>query len=314
MDVLSDLLSLVKPNTTIAGGFDMCGDWSIAFEPHTGIKCFAVLSGSCWLNIEGIPIRLEAGACTLLSHGKRFCLTSNLSLKPVPYKKMKDIEWQGGIAKINGGGETLILGGHFAFAGIHADLLLGTIPPVAHLLRDQEKETLRWSLDLMRRELVEGKPGGTLVTQHLAHIVLLQALRLYLENSAQHRMGWPFALTDPQLSAALRAIHAEPSAPWNLSMLASKAGMSRASFAQAFSFAVGTSPIEYLTRWRMLLASDRLTRGNDRVSEIATSVGYKSESAFSTAFRRIMGSSPREYARSASQPSAEVHWGPGSVQ
>jgi AraC-like DNA-binding protein len=75
--------------------------------------------------------------------------------------------------------------------------------------------------------------------------------------------------------------------------------MSRSVFALKFKQRVGTSPMEYLTRWRMLLAGDRLTNTRDSVSEIALSLGYESESAFSTAFKRVMGGSPRQYSRAA---------------
>jgi AraC-like DNA-binding protein len=98
-------------------------------------------------------------------------------------------------------------------------------------------------------------------------------------------------------------MHAEPAHPWTLQDLAERAGMSRSSFALKFKETVGKSPMDYLTRWRMLLAGDRLAHSNDPVSVIALSLGYESESAFSTAFKRVMGCSPRQYSRSGLQAS-----------
>ena len=308
VDALSDVLSLLKPHTYVAGGFDLRDHWSIQFDPHAGIKCYALLSGTCWLALEGLaePVWLEAGDCVLLPNGRRFCLTNDLALKPIPFGELQPVEWRGGIATLNGGGETLILGGHFAFVGAHADMLLGAMPPVAHLREDRDKMNLRWALEQMRRELIEAQPGGVLVAQHLAHMMLVQALRLYLSGLEGRRVGWLFALADPQLAAAIGAMHAEPGTRWTLPVLADKAGMSRSSFARAFRTTVGSSPIEYLTRWRMLLAGARLTDGNQPVSAIAMSLGYDSESAFSTAFKRVMGCSPREYARSK-PPASSCH-------
>ncbi|WP_375402179.1 AraC family transcriptional regulator [uncultured Sphingomonas sp.] len=310
VDPLSDVLSLLKPHTYIAGGFDLCGPWSIGFDPHTGIKCYALLSGACWLALEGLPeaVPLEAGDCVLLPNGRRFCLTSDLALAPTPFERLQPVAWRGGIATLNGGGDTMILGGHFAFAGAHADMLLGAMPPVAHLRDDRDKMNLRWALEQMRRELAEEQPGGILVAQHLAHMMLVQALRLYLTGSAGRHVGWLFALADTKLAAAIGAMHAEPGARWTLPVLAAKAGMSRSSFARAFKATVGTSPLDYLTRWRMLLAGTRLTNGKQPLSSIATSLGYDSESAFSTAFKRTMGCSPREYARSGPPMSSRHPW------
>ena len=99
------------------------------------------------------------------------------------------------------------------------------------------------------------------------------------------------------MSEAIDSMHDDPAHPWTLQELAERVGMSRSSFAQKFKETVGESPIGYLTRWRMLLAGDRLANSNDPISVISLSLGYESESAFSTAFKRVMGCSPRQYSR-----------------
>jgi AraC-like DNA-binding protein len=133
-------------------------------------------------------------------------------------------------------------------------------------------------------------------------MMLVQALRLHLEEG-KAGVGWLFALADKQMAAAITAMHADPAHPWTLQDLAERAGMSRSSFALKFKQTVGTSPMDYLTRWRMLLAGDRLAHSSDPVSVIALSLGYESESAFSTAFKRVMGCSPRQYSRGRAQAS-----------
>jgi AraC-like DNA-binding protein len=71
--------------------------------------------------------------------------------------------------------------------------------------------------------------------------------------------------------------------------------MSRSTFALMFKRTVGVSPMDYLTRWRMLLAGDRMANTSDSISEIAHSLGYESSSAFTKAFKKIMGCAPRQY-------------------
>ena len=146
-------------------------------------------------------------------------------------------------------------------------------------------------------ELREGQPGGILVAQHLAHMMLVQALRLHLAEESGSGVGWFFALSDKRLSAAMGAMHGDPAQRWRLQELAERAGMSRSSFAMKFKETVGETPMEYLTRWRMLLAADRLENSRDPISVMALSLGYESESAFSTAFKRVMGCSPRQFSR-----------------
>jgi AraC-like DNA-binding protein len=299
MDPLSDVLSLLKPRSYSAGGFDVGGELSIQFPQHQGIKCYAVVSGQCWLSVEGVPdaVRLETGDCFLLPTGRPFCLATDLSLTPVDFRTLLSGKRDGGIASWNGGGDCFIVGGHFILDGKQAGVLLGVLPPIVHLRKESDKDTLRWSLERMRQELREPQPGGFLVAQHLAYMMLVQALRLYLAEGLRGGVGWLFALADKQMSAAINSMHDDPARRWTLQELAERAGMSRSIFALKFKQTVGTSPMEYLTRWRMLLAGEKLSNSGDPISVVALSLGYESESAFSTAFKRIMGCSPRQYSR-----------------
>src|ERR1700734_576426 len=117
------------------------------------------------------------------------------------------------------------------------------------------------------------------------------------------------------MSAAITCMHDNPAHRWTLQKLAERAGMSRSTFALKFKQTVGTSPLEYLTRWRMLLAGDKLVNSRDAVSAIALSLGYESESAFSKAFKRVMDCSPRQYSRGrnpASHSQSEVEAAPAT--
>lgn len=141
--------------------------------------------------------------------------------------------------------------------------------------------------------------GAVLMTEHLAQIMLLQVLRLWLSAEGARSPGWLGGLADQRLAKAIGAIHREPGRRWTLADLAAVAGMSRTSFAERFRASVGQSPIDYLYRWRMQLAASRLRHSSDTVACIAFSFGYESQAAFSSAFRRAWGCSPGRYRRDA---------------
>jgi AraC-like DNA-binding protein len=303
MDPLSDVLSLLKPLNYRSGGFDVGGDLAIKFPKHQGIKCYAVVSGQCWLSVEGVPdaVRLTTGDCFLLPRGFPFCLATDLAVTPVDFFTLLSVPKNGGTVSHNGGGSCYIAGGHFILSGSHADMLLGLLPPIVHIAKEADKAAMRWSLDRMMEELRNPQPGGSLVAQQLAYMMLVQALRLHLAEGLRGGVGWLFALADKQMSAAITCMHDDPAHRWTLHELAERVGMSRSTFALKFKETVGDTPMEYLTRWRMLLAGDKLANSSDPISVIALSLGYESESAFSTAFKRVMGCSPRQYSRGRKQ-------------
>src|SRR6202789_672902 len=220
MDPLSDVLSLLKPQSYAAGGYEVHGDTAIQFPRHQGIKCYAVVSGQCWLAVDGVPdpARLKTGDCFLLPSGRPFRLASDLSLAPVDFRAVLAAARPGAFASINGGGD-FILGSHFILDGAHAGILLGVLPPIVHIHKESDQAALRWSLERMRQELREGQPGGILVAQHLAHMMLVQALRLHLAEEPRGGVGWLFALADKQMSAAIHAMHDNPARRWTLQAL-----------------------------------------------------------------------------------------------
>lgn len=300
MDPLSDVLSLLKPQAYVSSGFDAGGDWAVQFgDQHKLIKCYAVVSGGCWLTVEGVSdaVRLEAGDCFVLPTGRPFRLGSSINGPAVGAGEIFPVARRGGVVTLNGGGGLFLVGSRFGVKSNHADMLLGLLPPIVHIREQHERAALRWSVEQMMRELREEQPGNALVVQHLAHLMLVQALRVHLDTGDGDRVGWFFSLADKQLGAAIKAIHAEPAYQWTLQELGEVAAMSRSTFALRFKEHVGEPPMQYVARWRMLLACDRLENSSDPVSAVAASLGYESESAFSTAFKRVMGCSPRQYGR-----------------
>ncbi|QTP57795.1 AraC family transcriptional regulator [Billgrantia antri] len=309
MDPLSDVLSLLKPRSYVSSGFDAGGDWSIQFSNQQNrMKCYAVISGECWLLVEDLaePLRLRAGECFVLPSGRNFRLASDIALAPVDSSVFFPPPSPGGVVTINSGGDCYLVGSRFGVTGRNSTSLLRMLPPIVHIRKASDQSALIWSVERMRQELREQRPGGSLTAQHLAHMMLIQALRLHLEEGLNEGVGWFFALADKQLSAAIAAIHADPAYRWTLQVLAERAGMSRSSFALKFKAAVGETAMDYVSRWRMMLASDRFENTKDSVSTVALSLGYESESAFSTAFKRIMGCTPRQYKRGSppASPSA----------
>ena len=298
MDALSDILSLLKPASYMFRGIDAGGDWAVRFEAHRGMKCFAILSGQVWLTVDGVgDVLLKQGDCVLLPHGYGSRIGSAPEVPARDAWAVFPAVAEGGVVTINDGGDAIGLGGFFAFDNRHADMLMNVLPPIVHICEEADRAALRGAIERIMLELRTPQPGGFLVAQHLAHLMLLLALRIVLAKGPDGGIGWIYPLGDRQLGAAMNALHGDPARKWTIQSLADVAAMSRSTFALRFRARVGESPIDYLTRWRMLLAAERLLGSRDTIAVIAPSLGYDSDSAFSTAFKRVMGCAPRDYAR-----------------
>ncbi|MEN2987358.1 AraC family transcriptional regulator [Tistrella sp. BH-R2-4] len=300
MDPLSDVLALLKPRSYITAGFDAGGRWALTLDDLAGrIKCYAVVKGGCWLSLgdDVAPVRLDAGDCFVLPSGREVRIGSDPHVEPRRASEVLDPTRSGAVITYNGGGDVYLVGSRFEVSGRHAAVLLRTLPPLIQVKASGDQARLRWSIELMMEEFREARPGSSLIAQQLSHMMLVQALRLYLSDRAHGETGWLAALADPQMSSAIAAMHRDPAVTWTVDELARHVGMSRSAFAQRFRDRVGEPPIAYLTRWRMTLAGETLTHSRTTIAEVAQSFGYTSEHAFNTAFRRTMGCSPRRYAR-----------------
>jgi AraC-like DNA-binding protein len=298
-DVLSATLSKMKLKALTAAALDCGGRWAIEFPAFDVLRLNVVLSGQCWLSVDGTkaPHLVRAGDCFLLPHVRGLVLASDLSVKKrLPVHRLRGTVQDGVVSVVcNGGGELFAVGCAFQLDGHFQKIAFGRLPPVIHIPAHSEQAAiLRWSLERFAAEVRNRHAGRALMLRHLAPIMLLQTFRSYL-TTAKEEKNWFVALADPRLSKALSAMQSDYARSWSLEGLARAAGLSRAGFALNFKKWIGVAPMEYLTQWRMQIACELLQAGDKRIAEVASAVGYESESAFSVAFTRIVECRPGHY-------------------
>ncbi|MGI5242619.1 AraC family transcriptional regulator [Dactylosporangium sp. CA-139066] len=298
-----------------------------------------VMRGECWLIPDsGPPVRLCAGDVLLMPHGRGHALADSPStpLRPCPAPvsspparasssqappsppslaisppsasslaralpipdPLSDAEPDG-----------VVLCGAYELQPDRAHPLLDDLPDLVHL---RARPRLRPVIDLLGAELERGEGSAEVGVSALLDLLFLHALRAWfetLEESGEPEAagaaagtaltGWPAALRDPAVGAALKAIHREPNRPWTVAELAAVGGLSRAPFARRFATLTGRAPLSYLTWWRMTVAA-RLLRDSDApLRTVAYRVGYASEFAFAAAFKRRFGVAPGRFRRAA---------------
>jgi transcriptional regulator GlxA family with amidase domain len=155
-------------------------------------------------------------------------------------------------------------------------------------------------------EAASPRPGGEGVLGKLSEVLFVEALRSYIAQLPPEQTGWLAGLRDRVVGKALALMHERPAEPWTLESLAKEAATSRSVLAERFSHFVAQSPMSYLTRWRLALASNLLRSSSMDLSRIAQEVGYGTDTAFSRAFRREFGMPPAAWRRQAQQPAAAL--------
>ncbi|XVQ06268.1 AraC family transcriptional regulator [Spirillospora sp. CA-255316] len=312
-DQLSEVFDLVEVRGLLSGGFAMRGPWVSRTVVHDPLKLIAMVCGRARLTADGIdgPIELEPGDVAILNDRSWLELRGGTGDGPPREVIPEEDHPSTCLDGADCGTDDVVIGGRVDLNAAGRALLLQALPPVAHVRASAATATnLRGSLDRLFDEVAGDRIGSAFAVRQYGQLLLLEVLRAYVEQ-AQLPSGWLRALTDERLRPVLTLMHTEPGRSWRLDELARAAAMSRTSFAERFRTVAGMPPLTYLNRWRMLLARRALRDADVRIGSLASELGYASESAFSTAFKREVGESPLRYRRRVRDelPARTVHRG-----
>jgi AraC-like DNA-binding protein len=303
VDPLSEVLDLLDLRAASPSRLEAGGRWALGFAGHQHLKVGTVVAGECWLVPDGAaPLHLGAGDCYLLASGRPFTASSDLDTAPIPNRTALPSPWPSTTyyqTAPDDPARTILISGSLSLDDIAAALLLDNLPPSVHIAADSRRAAdLRPILHLLSQETAADEPGASTIRSQLTHILFVQVLRTLLaSNSSPDGVtpGWLGALGDRQIGAAVALLHRHPARRWTVADLAAAVNMSRSSFAERFRALVGVPPLDYLVRWRIHTAA-RALRSTDRtVAVIAADAGYASVSAFSNAFKRVLGQAPARY-------------------
>ncbi len=262
-----------------------------------------ITEGECYVDMgDGSPpTHLIAGDVAVFPQGDAHLMSSQPGLEPTTGRRLADVlsRRPRQLAYGGGGAATRLVCGYLACDGRLARMLLAGLPSLVRVnVRGSSAGT--WLEASVRYALAEARsprPGGAGVLAKLSEVLFIEVLRLYMNEQSPGRTGWLAGVGDRIVGAALKALHQKPAHPWTLEELARASGTSRSVLAERFQQLVGSSPMQYLTQWRMLLAANLLCRSNAPLSRIAEDVGYQTDTAFSRAFRREYGAPPAAWRR-----------------
>ena len=314
MDALSEILRVVRLVGAIFIQAKFTAPWSYQspcadsvvplLEPGAErvVIFHLIIEGECFVELaDQPPARLIAGDVVLFPQGDAHRMNSQPGLAPATGARLDVVlsRRPRQLAYGGGGPTTRIVCGYLACDARLARMLLAGLPSLIKV-NVRGSNAGAWLEASVRYALTEARsprPGGAGVLSKLAEVLVIEVLRLYINEQRQDRTGWLAGLGDPIVGPALNAMHACTAQAWTLEELASSIGTSRSILAERFHSLVGSSPMRYLTQWRMLLAANLLCRSSAPLARIAEDVGYQTDTAFSRAFRREFGMPPAAWRR-----------------
>jgi AraC-like DNA-binding protein len=296
-DRLSEVLDLIEVRSVVSGGSAVRGRWQTGSTIDDDLKFIAVVRGSARLRTDGLdgPLELAAGDVAFLNGRSWLSLEGGsgegepVRIQPPAAGIMLSAE------DARADGADVLIGGRVDVNPTGRELLLRTLPPVVHVGQSSAVgAAVRGHVQRLFEEITGDRVGSDFAIRQYGQLLLLDVVRGYLQNP-EMPAGWLKVLADDRLRPALALIHEHPARGWSLEDLARAASMSRTTFAERFRKTAGTPPLSYLINWRMLLAQRALRSSDTQVRALALELGYSSESAFSTAFKRRVGESPLAY-------------------
>jgi AraC-like DNA-binding protein len=287
MDILSEAIASMRIGRAEACWVTASGSWGMRYPRHEVSGFHLVVRGSGWLITADAPPRALAEGDVVLTP---FGAEHGLSHEPCRLENLPEATMTGQPGPRPAEVE-LLCGAYWLDHGqVHH--YLKALPTVIAASLDYERHPhLRSVVGQFGEAVVDPSPGSAVTRAALLDLLLAQVLREQLDRTGAIRPE----VRDPAIAEALRQIHARPDQPWTVQRLSELSGMSRTTFTKRFSALVGKNPLAYQTGWRLSHGAALLRQTDAPLATIARQVGYSTEFAFSSAFRRAYGISPGRF-------------------
>jgi len=315
VDALSDVLRIVRLTGAVFLDAEFSEPWCVG-EPSGVEVCVEhmpdaqhvviyhlVTEGCCEASVPGGPaVSARGGDLIIIPGGEAHSLGSNLAHPAVPGGRLVVQRGPDEVPRVRyggGGAATRMVCGYLACDSSLFDTVLAALPRIM-LVNMREGPGAQWLTSSIRFSLSEAsgqRAGAGTVLAKLSELMFVEAIRRHIESLPPEQTGWLAGLRDRFVGRALALMHEHPGRDWTVDELSGSVGLSRSSLAQRFADFLGQPPIQYLTRWRLTIAAQRLRNESTSLARIAAASGYESEAAFNRAFKRALGTTPAVWRR-----------------
>lgn len=310
VDPLGEALHALRLSGTFFCRSELSAPWGIDLPPMPDSLMFHIVTeGSAWITFaNGERFQMETGDFALVPQGRGHAIVDQPETRAINLfeydRPLLSPRYE--LLKIDGGGTPAgLICGVGSVKDPAARRMVSLLPRIIPMQASTPgNEWLRSSAQIMMEEARSLGPGGDAVITRFSDILVVQAIRHWLQTDPSAQAGWLGALQDPQVGRALALIHRDPTHPWTVESLAAAVGVSRSGLAARFADLVGETPMSYLRQWRFEVARNWLRDTDQTLSEIGEQLGYESEASFSRAFKKATGQTTGSVRREAAAEEA----------
>jgi AraC-like DNA-binding protein len=311
MDILSSVLDKLKFSGSVFMRAEVSAPWAVSAPTAEGIPIAVIprkpdsqivlfhfpLEGDFWFHTDHhSPLHVVTGEVVVI-RGEPHTLGDSPGRPAVEISQVLPTERSFAPATVkvgNGKPDSVIACGYFMFEEAIFNPIMSALPAVIHA-RLTGGPPPGWLADTLQYFLSEartGSPGSRALLNRLAELMFVEIVRDHIHQLPEDEHSWLAALRNPIVGKVLQLIHEDPSLPWTVESLAGRANVSRSGLADHFTRQIGMPPIQYLSKWRILIASRLLEESGGGLASIAAQVGYDSEAALNRAYKRVVGVAP----------------------
>lgn len=330
MDALSDVLRVAHLTGGVFLQAEFFEPWCVATQlkpeycaPFLGptshlILYHYVVEGRLRVKLEGEePFEMASGEVVMLAHNDSHLLGSQLDLPPMVASDVIVPSPDGGLYTIrlgDDGARTQLICGFLGCDSVESNLLISTLPRALRLNVEEGNaaEWIRSTFQYAANEVATGRPGSETVLAKLSELLFVETVRRYADTLPEGETGWLAGLRDRYVARALALFHHDIARSWTVDDLGREVGLSRSALGERFTRLIGVAPMHYLTNWRMQVAAQMLRNSTASLAQVANTVGYESEAAFSRAFKRAFLMAPATWRRAHSKTAQTPTSGSGS--
>lgn len=316
MDALSDVLRVAHLTGGVFLHAEFFEPWCVVSQlkpeycaPFLGPTSHLILyhyvaEGKLQVKLEGEePFEIASGEVVMFARNDLHLMGSQLDLPPLMATDIIVPSPNGGLYTISHGSQgarTRLVCGFLGCDTVESNLLISTLPRALRLNVEEGSaaEWIRSTFEYAANEVATGRPGSETVLAKLSELLFVETVRRYADTLPEGEIGWLAGLRDDYVARVLALFHRDIARPWTVDELGREVGLSRSALGERFTRLIGIAPMHYLANLRMQVAAQKLRDSSASLAQVANTVGYESEAAFSRAFKKAFLTAPATWRRS----------------